>query len=186
LICLFFHHNQKKRGRAPSNLLWRTVGSFKQLIVGRQHEFRVKHVPAMSTTQEHATICAVNVRQRLHAILAPLSCFWSMPIFATWARNHVRSMSSRSASHVLLGPPPPRLIDNCFNHNICICAIFFSSLVNGNFDQKLSNKVKQSAGRLRTMFEAKQDVRVHYSLLKHVNDNFGLPTLATKRRTEFS
>ena len=36
------------------------------------------------------------------------------------------------------------------------------------------------------MFEAKQDVRVYDSLLQHMDDNFRLPTLATKRGTEFS
>ena len=36
------------------------------------------------------------------------------------------------------------------------------------------------------IFELEKDVRVYDSLLQHVDKHFGLPTSATKRRTELS
>jgi len=61
-----------------------------------------------------------------------------------------------------------------------------SSNIVGNFPHELVDEVKQMAIALEPNFELEKDVCVYDSLLQHVDKDFGLPTSATKRRTELS
>ncbi len=56
----------------------------------------------------------------------------------------------------------------------------------GDFSHELIHEVKQMALFTEPIFELEKDVGVHDSLLQHVDNDFGLPASATKRRTELS
>ena len=122
----------------------------------------------------------------MYAILAPLSYLSLSRILIAGASNEVGDVGARRSSCTLTRPPPTGLSIVGQNRAPLRNWHWGPSNKVRNFPHELLHEVKQMAVAIEPIFELEKDVRVHDSLLQHVDKDFGLPASASKRRTELS